>query len=295
MASKEKFCRDVPLQLGNIESLTDIPIPSVRKSKQNKEEENGETSEPMTMPKSMDELGKTILPASFFEQNIVTAVKENLDPEELERNRTLTKTKTPAQLAAINSISDIPVPDKIKNLLTSSGSEKKAPEPTKKRRHSDIEIKSTEPFNIYSTLPRSLRDTKLVTNVKVEEDTSRPDNKACNNNLQRCPSFVDGAIPSPPADVQPSAVKDVSPAPPNNGPKPSHEQNVAALPTLLPARAMNDPLPLSSLPATSCGLTRPQGFPQVGAKIQTPQMPAAYPTVYRVATAYPVQAVTLSR
>ena len=88
----------------------------------------------MTMPKSMDELGKTILPASFFEQNIVTAVKENLDPEELERNRTLTKTKTPAQLAAINSISDIPVPDKIKNLLTSSGSEKRAPEPTKKRR-----------------------------------------------------------------------------------------------------------------------------------------------------------------
>ena len=37
-------------------------------------------------------------------------------------------------------------------------------------RHSDIEIESTEPFNIYSTLPKSLRDTKLVTNVKVEED-----------------------------------------------------------------------------------------------------------------------------
>ena len=37
-------------------------------------------------------------------------------------------------------------------------------------RHSDIEIKSTEPFSIYSTLPKSLRDTKLVTNVKVEED-----------------------------------------------------------------------------------------------------------------------------
>ena len=121
-----------PLQLGNIESLTDIPIPSVRKSKQN-QEENGEKSE-TKMPKNMDELGKTILPASFFEQNIVTAVKENLDPEELERNRTLTKTKTPGQLAAINSISDIPVPDKIKILLNSSGPEKKAPEPTKKRR-----------------------------------------------------------------------------------------------------------------------------------------------------------------
>ena len=56
-----------PLQLGNIESLTDIPIPSVRKSKQN-QEENGEKSE-TKMPKNMDELGKTILPASFFEQN----------------------------------------------------------------------------------------------------------------------------------------------------------------------------------------------------------------------------------
>ena len=86
------------------------------------------------MPKNMDELGRTILPASFFEQNIVTAIKENMDPEELERNRTLTKTKTPAQLAAINSISDIPVPDKIKNILSSGGSEKKAPEPAKKRR-----------------------------------------------------------------------------------------------------------------------------------------------------------------
>jgi len=53
-----------PLQLGNIESLTDIPIPSVRKSKQN-QEENGEKSE-TKMPKNMDELGKTILPASFF-------------------------------------------------------------------------------------------------------------------------------------------------------------------------------------------------------------------------------------
>ena len=37
-------------------------------------------------------------------------------------------------------------------------------------RHSDIEPKSIEPFTMYSTLPRSLRETKLVTNVKVEED-----------------------------------------------------------------------------------------------------------------------------
>ena len=38
-------------------------------------------------------------------------------------------------------------------------------------RHSACEPEGPpEPFSIYSTLPRSLRETKLVTNVKVEED-----------------------------------------------------------------------------------------------------------------------------
>ena len=64
-------------------------------------------------------------------------VKENIDPEELERNRTLTQTKTPAQLAEINSITEFPVPDKIKNLLSSSSAAKDQetkPAESKKRR-----------------------------------------------------------------------------------------------------------------------------------------------------------------
>merc|ERR1711973_120187 len=160
-----------PLQLGNIESLSDIPIPTMRKSKQVQEENaeingNDEPQEPKT-------LVETLIPKSLMEQNILTAVKENLDPEELERNQTLTRTKTPAQLAQINSISEFPVPDKIKNLLTSSGAGDKVAPERKKRRHSDIEPKSVEPFTMYSTLPRSLRETKLVTNVKVEEDEEK--------------------------------------------------------------------------------------------------------------------------
>merc|ERR1711976_361293 len=103
-----------PLQLGNIESLSDIPIPTMRKKQTT---ETDQLKSEASMPKNLDELGKTLLPKSLFEQNIVTAVKENLDPEELERNQTLTRTKTPAQLAQINSLSDIPVPDKIKNIF----------------------------------------------------------------------------------------------------------------------------------------------------------------------------------
>ena len=124
-----------PLQLGNIESISDIPIPTIRKSKQT-DIDDEEKSE-FTMPKNMDDLGKAVLPKSFFEQNIVTAVKENIDPEELERNRTLTQTKTPAQLAEINSITEFPVPDKIKNLLSCSSAAKDQetkPAESKKRR-----------------------------------------------------------------------------------------------------------------------------------------------------------------
>merc|ERR1711874_897070 len=101
-----------PAELGNIDSLGDIPIPTVRKSKQPTEDKPETESEEQGMS-----FGK-----SFMEKNIVTAVKENVDPEKLERYMTLTKTKTPAELAQINSISEFPVPEKIKNILNQSGS-----------------------------------------------------------------------------------------------------------------------------------------------------------------------------
>jgi len=160
-----------PSQLGNIESISDIPVPIIRKSKGDKIETE-EEGPGMTMPRNMEEFGQAAyntLPRSFREQNIITAVKENLDPEELERNQTLTKTKTPAELAQIHSLAEFPVPDRIKNLLVFEKKETEKKE-TKKRRHSDCEPEIAEPFTMYSTLPRSLRETKLVTNVKVQED-----------------------------------------------------------------------------------------------------------------------------
>merc|ERR1712098_944675 len=159
-----------PTQLANIESVSDIPIPKVFASKP----ENGEVTESgeggMTLPRNMDEFGQAAfntLPRSLREQNIVTAVKENLDPEELERNQELTRTKTPTELAQIHSLAEFPVPDNIKKFLTPERKETE-PKENKKRRHSDCEPEVSEPFTMYFTLPRSLRETKLVTNVKVE-------------------------------------------------------------------------------------------------------------------------------
>merc|ERR1712226_472187 len=162
-----------PTQLANIDSVADIPIPKVFSSKP---AENGEeSSEPKHMPRNMEEWGQAAyntLPKSFKEQNIVTAVKENLDPEELARNQELTKSKTPAELAQINSITDFPVPENIKKFLTSERKTDTPKKEPKKRRHSVSEPEDAppEPFTLYSTLPRSMRETKLVTNVKVEED-----------------------------------------------------------------------------------------------------------------------------
>merc|ERR1712228_327376 len=122
---------------------------------------------------NMEEFGQAAfntLPRSMREQNIITAVKENLDPEELERNQTLTKTKTPAELAQIHSLAEFPVPDKIKHLFEKSKQEINAKKETKKRRHSDSEPEVPEKFSLYATLPRSMRETKLITNVKVEAD-----------------------------------------------------------------------------------------------------------------------------
>merc|ERR1711971_448658 len=161
-----------PTALGNINSVSDIPIPKVFASKP---AEDGEVpAEAKPMPRNMDEWGQAAyntLPKSFREQNIVTSVKENLDPEELARNQELTRSKTPAELAQIHSLSEFPVPENIKKFLTSERKRQKSRNFKSKKRHSVTEAEGPpEPFSLYSTLPRSMRETKLVTNVKVEED-----------------------------------------------------------------------------------------------------------------------------
>merc|ERR1711887_81797 len=163
-----------PAQLGNIDSLSDIPVPTIRKSKGEKIETETD-EEPFHFPTNMDEFGQAAyntLPKSMREQNIVTAVKENLDPEELERNRTLTKTKTPAELAQINSLAEFPVPEKIKHLLAFERKETE-PKENKKKMSETASERPTSPQSfkesIYETLPRSLRETQLVVKEIVED------------------------------------------------------------------------------------------------------------------------------
>merc|ERR1712228_706944 len=127
---------------------------------------------------NMEEFGQAAfntLPRSMREQNIITAVKENLDPEELERNQTLTKTKTPAELAQIHSLAEFPVPDKIKHLFEKSKQEINAKKETKKRRHSDSEPEVPENFSLYATLPTRQQLVETKSPIELSAITSLSD------------------------------------------------------------------------------------------------------------------------
>lgn len=60
------------------------------------------------------------LPRSWRTQNLVTSVREISDLEELARRKQLIETKKPGELGNINSISDFPVPAKIKTFMSPS-------------------------------------------------------------------------------------------------------------------------------------------------------------------------------
>ena len=74
------------------------------------------------------------LPKSWKEQNLITKVKVEEDPIELERRRNLTQEKTPAELAQISSISDMPIPSALENFLKSDYKGKNAAEESTPRK-----------------------------------------------------------------------------------------------------------------------------------------------------------------
>ncbi len=56
---------------------------------------------------------------------MITQVKVEQDPDELARRQELTKQKTPAQLAQISSMADLPIPTAVENFLKKGGSSAK--------------------------------------------------------------------------------------------------------------------------------------------------------------------------
>merc|ERR1712142_1142342 len=97
---------------------------------------------------------------SSLRSELVVRSREMEDPEELEHRKELIRTQTPAQLSEIHSLSEIPVPKFIENLVSS---EKKTDEPEAEKVPFSIE-------KIYETLtPASLTETKLLVKTETED------------------------------------------------------------------------------------------------------------------------------
>ena len=69
------------------------------------------------------------LPRSMRETKLVTNVKVEEDEEVLRARHELVQTRTPAQLSAITSISDLPVPSKLTKMMGSRESSAHGPRP----------------------------------------------------------------------------------------------------------------------------------------------------------------------
>merc|ERR1711872_426527 len=94
-----------------------------------------------------------------FQQPLIVKTKVQ-KPKVLEANQALAADKTPAELSRISKLSEFPLP-------TFRRMEEKEPEPGRVHFNGEDE-QPTEFFESfgYNTLPRSLRETKLITSVK---------------------------------------------------------------------------------------------------------------------------------
>ena len=170
-----------PAELAQMNHLFDIPIPKFKlleKSASAKKEKKGVEMDSKSIDvQPLDDnkfrLYQT-LPKSWREQNLVTSAKVLDDQDEAKSRQELVKTKTPAQLAEFNSFSDIPIPARVKSIL--SPSERKIIAHQRQRRKSSSasgKIPSSssfkkETFNL--SLPRSWTETKLVTQTRDDLD-----------------------------------------------------------------------------------------------------------------------------
>merc|ERR1711899_244472 len=166
-------------ELSKMSGIDDFPLPTrvetlvrkkrVLKSTDEKENVKKGVSRSVTSL-SAKSLTSLSIPESLLTPLAVKSVVE--DQEVVAKNKEIIKTKSVGELAYIGGLSDFPIPDNVENLynkLTATSSKRPAPAAPIERPTSPQSFKET----IYETLPRSMRETQLITNSKFEEDEER--------------------------------------------------------------------------------------------------------------------------
>merc|ERR1719331_293991 len=166
-------------ELSKMSGLDDFPLPTrvetlvrkkrVLKSTDEKENVKKGVSRSVTSL-SAKSLTSLSIPESLLTPLAVKSVVE--DQDVVAKNKEIIKTKSVGELSHIGALSDFPIPDNVENLynkLTATSSKRPAPAVPAERPSSPQSFKET----IYETLPRSMRETQLITNSKFEEDEER--------------------------------------------------------------------------------------------------------------------------
>ena len=163
-----------PTELAEFHGLGDIPVPTGVKNLFTKRERgatikdeldraDGEsTSEPFNLYGTLSR--------SMKETKLLTNTRDITDPEELRVRQELIRSKSPTELAEIKGLGDIPVPTKIQNIFKARSRSGSVSRPGSKEPRSRSESLPRSVSGLYGTLPRSWREQKLVTKVKVEEN-----------------------------------------------------------------------------------------------------------------------------
>ena len=124
--------RKTPSELSQMAHPFDIPLPKFKLPKPAIESPDPAPDEEAD-PGDKSRLYNT-LPKSWRQQNIVTSSRTLEDQEEAAVRQQLVKSKSPAQLAEINAITDFPLPSRMKSFL--SPSERKIQAHNKQRKNS---------------------------------------------------------------------------------------------------------------------------------------------------------------
>lgn len=106
-----------PSQLAEFNGLSDFPVPSRIEKIFKKEEASPSRARSESLPRNFSETMYATLPKSWKEQNLITQVKTDQDHEIVAKRRALTQEKTPAELAQISSLADMPIPTALENFL----------------------------------------------------------------------------------------------------------------------------------------------------------------------------------
>merc|ERR1719173_235497 len=165
-------------ELGQIHGFEDLPVPSrlqtlIKKKRvlKSTEEKEGVRSRGRSLTSlSSHSLTSFSMPEALKTPLAVKAVVE--DPELVARNKEIIKTKSVGELAHIGALSDLPIPDNIEKLykkITTQTERSVDPPLERSGAATPASFKET----IYDTLPRSLRETKLMVKSKFEEDEER--------------------------------------------------------------------------------------------------------------------------